>query len=120
MVENITLELSLNELKLLLVTLDSFQHQLKNKSTRSDALLQIHKSEEFFNFDFDVVPLINDLPKFLNEVIGFGCDKFYDAYFELASNLDKLKPLPPEDDRYSVSEMFSFLELDVPNHLGAN
>jgi hypothetical protein len=54
------LSVSENELKLLLIALDSFHHQLKNKSTRSQALIRIFHSEKFLNIDFDTRSLITD------------------------------------------------------------
>jgi hypothetical protein len=113
MVEITKLELSLNELQLLLIALDSLHKQLHNKSTRGDALLQIHDAEKFFNFDFDIVTVIQSLPKFLDDVIAVQIDKTYDAYFQLADEHGLLKPLAPEDSRYSVKEMIEFLDVDL-------
>lgn len=120
MVENTKLELSLNDIKLLLIALESFRKQLQKKSSRADALLQIHKSEKFYNFDFDVVSVIKSLPVFLDSIIGVQSDKLYEAYYALADKHGLLKPLPPEDSRYSVNEMFEFLDEDLKPLIEAN
>jgi len=118
MVETTKLEFSTSELKLLLTAFDIFNKRLENKKTRIQTLLQIHESEKFFNFDFDVKLLIDDLPQFLN-AMGFLGDKLYDAFSELAHADGTIKPLPLEDDRYTLEDVIPFLDIELKKPLEA-
>ena len=119
MVEITKLEFSTSDLKLLLTVLDVFNNQLRNKKTRLQTLLLIHKSEKFYNFDFDIKPLVFDLEKFLDAVIGIQADKLFDAYLDLASNNGTLKPLQPEEERYTFEEALIFGEIDLKTPMEA-
>jgi len=112
MVETTKLELSINELKILLTALHSFECSLKKKKTRSDTLINIYDAQKFFNFDFELEALISDPTKFLDNAIGLQCDKLSDAFYDLAEKTGTSKPLPSEDERFSALELFAFCDSD--------
>lgn len=113
MVETTTLELSLNELKLLITALYSFERGLENKNTRQKTLLNIYAAEKFFNFDFEIVQLVSTPTEFITQTIGSQFDKLTDAFYELAEKTGTAKPLPPQDERLSAVELFNFCDLDL-------
>lgn len=113
MVETTKLELSLNELKVLLTALYAFEQSIENKNTRRDTLLNIYAAEKFYNFDYELEALITDLPTFISKVIGLQCEKLSDAFYVLAEKTGTSKPLPPQDERFSFIELINFCDSDL-------
>lgn len=111
----VSLELSQEDLKLVLIALDSLHRSFTDESTRQAALQNIYKSEQFFNFEFDVCSLVTNPLKFLDSSIGTAADIFYDAYFDLASSNGTLKPCQ-EDNRITNQQLVDFLQMNFNAH----
>lgn len=111
----VSLELSQDDIKLVLIALDSLHRSFRDESTRKNALMNIYKAEQFFNFEVDVNSLVTNPLKFLDASIGTVADIFYDAYFDLASSNGTLKATL-EDNRITNQQLFDFLQMNLNAH----
>lgn len=109
--KKLTSDLSEENLKVILIALDSLHRNFENKKSRAIALLNIYKAEKDFNFEVDVHSIVTNPSNFLTS-IGLLIDTLYDDYYDLASSNGTLKPLE-EDNRVDHMELLDFLETDL-------
>lgn len=117
MVETTKLELSVDELKVLLTALHAFELAFNEKESRRDTLLSIYDAEKSYNYDYELEALIADPQKFINTVVSNLSWKVFESFYDLAEKTHVSKPLPPEDERISLEQLRTFFELDIAEGL---
>lgn len=108
----VQVNLALEDVKLLLISLHNLQEQLTNPTTRLEALRHIQFAESFFGFDYEVGLILNDLPRFIDVVMAQVFDNLFDALNERSLNDGSIGEGNHGQRLYCIREIQAFLAFD--------
>lgn len=108
----VKINFTVEDVKLLLISLHHLQEHLTNSSTRLETLSDIQSAESFYGFDYEVGLILNDLPRFIDVVMAQLFDNLFDALNAHDLNDNASDVVKHGQRLYCIREIQTFLAFD--------